>query len=508
MKLHRVSLLAVAFSLLPVAARPQVVLLSENFEGLALNDSVEEGIAGPIGDPGGTAASKVWTNVPPPGWQDNDTGVPGIAGAADNNGVFDWAGWNFAARDWWVTTAGDQRRSEFTNGSGTIMVADPDEWDDAVHPGGPPSGPWYSTFISTASISLAGIASGTVVVDFDSSWRPEFDSNYHQTANITVSYDGAAPVEVLRWESDPASPNFHADAPNEHVTLGLNHPMGAAEMVLTFGLFDAGNDWWWAIDNLEVIGEPGNQPPDCSGAVASLSSCWPPNHKFVMAQVLGVVDPEGDPVTVTITDIAQDEPVRETGRGSGSTCPDGVLVDTNGSGTPDAAGIRCERDGAGNGRVYTISFVAADTNGGACSGSVTICVPRDRRGGCANDGAAYDSRLCADGAGGQAGGGIQFVSLTDFEAMNPAPHFIRADVDWDGSVGVTDAIRILDALFLSHRWTGSLDCRDAADTNDDGEVDVTDAIHLLLFLYSGGLPPPPPVLEPGSDPTSDSLGCE
>jgi hypothetical protein len=30
-------------------------------------------------------------------------------------------------------------------------------------------------------------------------------------------------------------------------------------MVLTFGLTDAGNDWWWAIDNVhvEAIPEPG-----------------------------------------------------------------------------------------------------------------------------------------------------------------------------------------------------------------------------------------------------------
>ena len=26
-------------------------------------------------------------------------------------------------------------------------------------------------------------------------------------------------------------------------------------MVLTFGLSDAGNDWYWAIDNIEVAGE-------------------------------------------------------------------------------------------------------------------------------------------------------------------------------------------------------------------------------------------------------------
>jgi hypothetical protein len=63
-------------------------------------------------------------------------------------------------------------------------------------------------------------------------------------------------VEILRWESEGASPNFHPDAPNEHVTLGLNNPGGASEMVLTFGLFDAGNDWWWAVDNVHVEGVP------------------------------------------------------------------------------------------------------------------------------------------------------------------------------------------------------------------------------------------------------------
>jgi hypothetical protein len=27
-------------------------------------------------------------------------------------------------------------------------------------------------------------------------------------------------------------------------------------MVLKFGMFDAGNDWWWAIDNIKVTGMP------------------------------------------------------------------------------------------------------------------------------------------------------------------------------------------------------------------------------------------------------------
>ena len=238
----------------------QIDLLWEDFDGLTLTDSVDEGVAGPVGDPGGTPAADVWTDVPPAGWSDDDTGVPGHTEPSDNNGVFEWSGWNFADRDWWVTTAGDQDRSLFTNASGTVMVADADEWDDAQHPGGPPDGPWYSTFMSTSTISLAGIDENTVTLDFDSSWRPEFDSNYHQTGNIEVTYEGIdffAQNVVLLWESDPASVNFHGDAPNEHVTLELNNPAGASEMVVTFGLFDAGNDWWWAIDNVHVaVPEP------------------------------------------------------------------------------------------------------------------------------------------------------------------------------------------------------------------------------------------------------------
>ena len=108
------------------------------------------------------------------------------------------------------------------------MVADPDEWDDAAHPGGPPAGPWYGTYISTPPLSLDGIAPNTVTVDFDSSWRPEFDDDYHQTAVVTASYDGAAPVEILRWESDSGSTYYHTDSPNEHVSLSALNPQARA----------------------------------------------------------------------------------------------------------------------------------------------------------------------------------------------------------------------------------------------------------------------------------------
>ena len=49
-----------------------------------------------------------------------------------------------------------------------------------------------------------------------------------------------------------------------------------------------------------------NTPPSCAGATAG-GQIWPPNHKFVARSITGVTDADGDPVTVTITGITQDE---------------------------------------------------------------------------------------------------------------------------------------------------------------------------------------------------------
>jgi hypothetical protein len=48
---------------------------------------------------------------------------------------------------------------------------------------------------------------------------------------------------------------------------------------------------------------------------------WPPSHDLAAVQIPDVTDPDGDPVTITINSISQDEPA--TGHGSGNTCPDG-----------------------------------------------------------------------------------------------------------------------------------------------------------------------------------------
>jgi hypothetical protein len=147
---------------------------------------------------------------------------------------------------------------------------------------------------------------------------------------------------------------------------------------------------------------PSNQPPDCSGAFPSVSTIWPPNHDMINVTIQGVTDPDGDPVTINIDQIEQDEPT--DGTGDSHTCPDGAGIGTS------TAQVRAERSAQGNGRVYTIYFTASDGNGGSCQGSVTVCVPRSVKGSCTNGGAIYDSTACVTSLNSQFGRNIHGLS--------------------------------------------------------------------------------------------------
>jgi hypothetical protein len=226
-------------------------LFKEDFEGLVLGPNVDEALAG----------DAVWTKTPPAGWTIDDSGVPGAG--TDNDGVTEWAGWSFASREWWAQTAGGQRRSEFTKGVGTVAIADGDEWDDAGHEPGT-----INTFLRTVDIVITGQAANSLALRFNSSWRPE----PVQKANITVSYDGAAPVEVLRFESDETSPFFKDDSStNDELTVPLNNPAGASKLALTFGYFDAGNNWFWAVDNIQILGFENRVPAEPTDIVISIT---------------------------------------------------------------------------------------------------------------------------------------------------------------------------------------------------------------------------------------------
>jgi hypothetical protein len=148
-----------------------------------------------------------------------------------------------------------------------------------------------------------------------------------------------------------------------------------------------------------------NAPPDCTGAVADPDLLWPPNHKFSDVEIVGVADPDGDPVYITVDAIYQDEPLN--GRADGNTTPDGGGIGT------DTARLRAERSGKGDGRVYHVEFTADDGQGGSCPGVVTVCVPHDRRrgGDCMDQGRLFDSTGYGLGSLGTPSTGVAIASV-------------------------------------------------------------------------------------------------
>ena len=130
-----------------------------------------------------------------------------------------------------------------------------------------------------------------------------------------------------------------------------------------------------------------NRPPECSMATPSQGTIWPPNNKFVPITVLGVTDPDGDAVTISIDKIFQDEPLDTFG--DGNFTPDGKGVGTA------TAEVRAERSGTkkvpGNGRFYHIYFTATDLYGLSCSGEVKAAVPHDQNKTPIDGGPLYDS---------------------------------------------------------------------------------------------------------------------
>lgn len=112
---------------------------------------------------------------------------------------------------------------------------------------------------------------------------------------------------------------------------------------------------------------------------------WPPNHAlhdFTLADCIDVVD-DCDPTwTAAIDYVTSDEPDEDLG--DGNTEGDVAIV------ASDAFALRSERQGGGNGRVYTVGFTVTDGSGNATAAACRVVVDHDRSGAeSIDDGEAY-----------------------------------------------------------------------------------------------------------------------
>ncbi|MFL6193086.1 MAG: MopE-related protein [Thermoanaerobaculia bacterium] len=199
---------------------------------------------------------------------------------------------------------------------------------------------------------------------------------------ILVDLDSGAVMGELTGTANLApGESFTATGPFSTVGLATNKTYLAVLLAKP-----AGSDAEQTLDSatLTVV----NAPPVCAAASGSPASLWPPNHKLAEVVIGGVTDPDGDPVTIKVTGVLQDERTDELG--SGDTCPDATGIGTA------RASVRAERSGRQDGRVYHVFFQADDGRGGRCEGEVKVCVTHDGRPGetCVDEGALFDSTRC------------------------------------------------------------------------------------------------------------------
>lgn len=107
---------------------------------------------------------------------------------------------------------------------------------------------------------------------------------------------------------------------------------------------------------------------------------------MVEIAVLGVIDPDDDPLSIAIDWVRQDEPVQSPG--SGAFGPDAIF------GPDGTVWLRAEREGGGDGRVYRIGLTATDSpHGATCSAVIEVAVPKSPKKAPVNSGATHDSTV-------------------------------------------------------------------------------------------------------------------
>lgn len=232
--------LAVAAGTATATTRPATAatVASQSFTALAaqLQPALDESIP---------ATTLGWTRTAPAGWS---VAVKPSMG----DGMREWRGWSFTTMPFW-TAADGQDRANFTRASGVFAVADPDEWDDR---GSPTAATTFDSTLSGEPVAIPA-GTGTLYIGFASHYRQEGN----QKADVTVSFNGATPSTVLHYGSSATDANAGADAQNAYVTRSVAVPAGATTARFAWRLYDAANNWYWAIDDVTVANTPITVPP-------------------------------------------------------------------------------------------------------------------------------------------------------------------------------------------------------------------------------------------------------
>jgi hypothetical protein len=125
---------------------------------------------------------------------------------------------------------------------------------------------------------------------------------------------------------------------------------------------------------LQIVTVQDTVPPTLDVALDP-ATLWPPDHELVgVGAELTAVDLCDPAPALELVSIASDEP--DDGPGDGHT-----VGDIQGADLGSADGeflLRAERQGGGDGRVYTVVYSAADASGNAVETTAEVVVPKSR----------------------------------------------------------------------------------------------------------------------------------
>jgi len=141
---------------------------------------------------------------------------------------------------------------------------------------------------------------------------------------------------------------------------------------VTYTVTDAHSNTSTSTQTVTVID---NTPPVIT-TNGQTPSMWPPNHKYQTFQLTDFVTGASDNCggvsisNVVIEKVTSDE--IENGNGDGNTTND-IVIAAN----CKSLQLRSEREGDGNGRVYTITFKVTDTHGNVGRATAKVVVPHN-----------------------------------------------------------------------------------------------------------------------------------
>ncbi|MFF3089370.1 alkaline phosphatase family protein [Streptomyces nojiriensis] len=211
-------------------ALAQVGVSGSGLDGVPLNapdddpfDTLRPNLQARVDETGIPAGVKGFTHTPPAGWSVDNSKM-------GTGGVTEWAGWAFATDEFWSQSQRDQWRELNVRSRDVFAVADSDEWDDKSHTGA------FDSTLVTPKWAVAG--GSTRALTFQTHYRHEAG----QTAQVLVSYNGAAPTVVK---------TYTADAVARSESLALQVPAGATDVQVRFR-YSGNNNWFWTVDNVRL----------------------------------------------------------------------------------------------------------------------------------------------------------------------------------------------------------------------------------------------------------------